>query len=82
MKFSVRRTSTNGDDMPPCEGCERIGPPADEVAWGGEVTWVKEVNSLEELWSLIGQHGRVILDPQDWRHLALPMLEIYDGHRE
>jgi hypothetical protein len=87
MTFSIRRTSTIGDDVPPCGEVIRHGPPPSTVVWGGEVAWTRTFTTLEELWAFVAQWRAVIWRDTDWM-LAdtelcdLPMLEIYDAWRE
>lgn len=85
MVFSVRRTSTIGDDIPPCEGCQRVGPPPAEDDWGClgmEVTWLKTFSSLDEILEFVNRNKRIVISNVDWRNEAYPLIEIYDSYRE
>lgn len=78
--FKVSRTSDWCGSRPPVPAAILIGQNPNPSF--PQQFWMIEVNSLEELLSLVDSHGELIISPaypeddQDYR------LEVYDGYRE
>ncbi len=80
MKFLLTRTSEGAVSIrPPCKGAER-GP--ESAAWPGEYQWFIELDTLEELVSLLEKNGGALglfSAEEDEDH---PVIEIFDDDED
>lgn len=82
MKFLVSRTSEWDQTVQPCEGAVSVSH--NPSYFRG--LWELEINSLDDLWKFITEHGDIILSrgtkaEVDAGETRLH-LEIYDDYRE
>lgn len=84
MEFLVKRTSTQWDDIKPCEEALRKQY-IEKHDQGDKVVdaWSLEIDSMESLMMFIKKYGEVVLMERDYFSEAdIPVLEIYDSYRE
>lgn len=118
MKFYIRRTEYEAENIPPCPGAIKVKglithngtakslAEAKSPSWGGyswfwrdgminqrkttngvacdseKDLWQIEINSLDDLMSLIEQEGRLVIETSEDIYGKGPQIEIYDGYRE
>ena len=75
MKFIVIKTSGSYDD-------EHTAPCENSVFDKEEKAWIIEINSIEELLSVLKKCNHDIIISQKAYNSELPCLEIYDDWRE